>query len=109
MGNGWQIGEEESYVRSVAQCGGYEVVDRALAAVTYSLHRNPTGWPLVFPKASVYLAKTKLRLILPEVIPAYLLWFRLDEPNRYVWKLWVELASPEEMLTGDSFWDDGPD
>jgi len=57
----------------------------------------------------IHLAKTKLRLLGLEVIPSYRLWFRVDEAHRAVHKLWVEIAPPEDMGYGQSFWDEEDD
>ena len=70
-GSGWQVIEEDSYQRAVAQCGSYEFFDDALAPIEYALHRNPQGFPEVPGFPAIHLAKTKLRLSGLEVIPSY--------------------------------------
>jgi hypothetical protein len=107
--NGWEILEENSYDRAVAQCANHQFFDEALAPIIYALHRNPLGFKNVSGFANIRLAKTKLRLKGPEIIPSYLLWFRTDIAERRVYKLWVELASPEDMGIGKSLWDEEDD
>ncbi len=107
--SGWEVLEEESYELSVAQCGTHQFFDEALSPITFSLNRNPTGWPKVQGFSDIYLAKTKLRLRGLEIIPSYRLWFRAVEATRRVHKLWVELAPPEDMGLGKSLWDDEDD
>lgn len=108
-GSGWQVIEEDSYERAIAQGGSYEFFDEALAPIEYALHRNPLGFPAVPGFRDVHLAKTKLRIFGPEVIPSYRLWFRVDEDRRTVHKLWVEIAPPEDMGIGESFCDEDDD
>lgn len=108
-GRGWQVIEQESYERAVAQCGSHEFFDDALAPIEFALHRNPTGFPSVPGFQGIHLAKTKLRISGLDVIPSYRLWFRVDEEGRRVFKLWVEIAPPEDMGLGESFWDEEDD
>ena len=105
-GSGWQVVDEESYERAVAQCGSFPYLDEILAPVDYALHRNPTGFPVVPGYANLYLAKTKLRFIRSEVIPSFKLWFRANNDNRMVHKLYIEITPPEEIPYGESFWDE---
>ena len=103
---GWQVAEDESYVRSVASAGGYEYIDEIIAPVDYALSRNPTGFTKIPGYESIYLAKTKLRFLRNEIVPSYRLWFRVDAKRRRVWKLWIEIAPPEDMGFADDPWDD---
>lgn len=104
---GWQILEEESFARAVAQCGTHYFFDEALAPIDYALNRNPLGFPEVPGFPNIRLAKTKLRLLkTTEIIPSYRLWFRVDEATRIVHKLYVEIAPPEDMGFGESLWDE---
>jgi hypothetical protein len=102
---GWKIVEEPSYELATAQGGGHEFFDDVTELLHYALHRNPTGFPQVPGYQGIYLAKTKLRIRLPEVIPSYRLWFRLDEATHTVHKLWIEIAPPEDM----EYWADEDD
>lgn len=79
--------------------------DEALAAITYSLHRNPLGFPTMPNVRGIYLAKTKLKIIGREIIPSYRLWFRVSEADKTVFKLWVEMSPPDDM----AFWDEEDD
>jgi hypothetical protein len=101
-GSGWTVIEEQSYEIAVAQCGTYQFFDEALAPLDYALHRNPLGFEAVQGYPDIYLARTKLRLLGPEIIPSYRLWFRVFPQKREVHKLWVEIAPPEDM----GLWDD---
>lgn|SRR5579871_4827207 len=99
---GWQIVEEQSWDVAVANCGTHQFFDDALAPIDYALHRNPLGLPVVPGFPNLRIAKTKLRFIGGEIIPSYRIWVRLDEQNRVVYKLWVEIAPPEDM----GLWDE---
>lgn len=103
---GWNVAEEESYVRAVAQAGGFEYIDPIIAPIDYALYRNPLGFQKVPGYQDLYLAKTKLRILGSEVVPSYRLWFRVDLGARTVWKLWVEVAPPEDMGLADDPWGD---
>jgi hypothetical protein len=60
--NGWEISDSgETYVRSVAQCGGYPVVDEILAHVEYHLSRNPKGFAKIPGYSTLWIAKTKFK------------------------------------------------
>jgi len=102
MVGGWEIIEEDSYERAVAQLGTHEFFDEVLAPITYALNRDPTGFREIPGFQDIYLAKTKLRFIGMEIVPSYRLWFKVDYALRRVLKLWVELAPPEDM----GLWDD---
>lgn len=101
-GRGWAVREEHTYELAVAQCGGYQFFDEALAPLEYALHRNPEGFDLVPGFKDIYIARTKLRLLGAEIIPSYRLWFRIDQASREVHKLWVEIAPPEDIGLWDS-------
>lgn len=105
----WQVIEEPSYAHSVAQIGEMEDIDNALSLVIYALHRNPTGFHRLPNTRSIYVAKTKLRIVGLVAIPAYRLFVRVDHERRIVFKLWVEHCPPTEMSYGDSFNDDEDD
>jgi hypothetical protein len=47
MVSGWEILEEQSYERAVAQIANHEFFDSALAPILYALNRDPTGFPVV--------------------------------------------------------------
>jgi hypothetical protein len=96
MVSGWEILEEQSYERAVAQIANHEFFDSALAPILYALNRDPTGFPVV-PGIDVRLAKTKLRFVGAEIIPSYRLWFKIDHAKRRVHLLWVEISPPEDM------------
>lgn len=95
-GNGWSISETDDYERGVAQCGGAEIVDDAIAPIIYALHRNP----LAFQETShpgVRLARTRLRFNGPDITLSHAIWFRVNEPDRTVVLLWVEYTRPDDM------------
>ena len=100
--HGWQIIEEDSYRISATSCGTPQQIDEALASITYALHRNPTGFSKIPGHRSLYIAKTKLRLTLSEIIPSYRRWFAADEASRTVRKLWIEMTPPEDMAFDDN-------
>lgn len=99
----WQIREEASYAVSAENAGSMDDVDSALANVTYALHRNPLGFHKLPGTKSIYVAKTKLRITGTKVIPAYMLYFRLDADDEIVCKLWVEMCPPSDMIYGETF------
>lgn len=109
MVSGWEVFEEGSYERAVAQLGTHEFFDDALAPITYALSRNPAGFRKIPGFQDLHLAKTKLRFIGLEIIPSYRLWFRIDHAQRSVYKLWVDMAPPEDMGLKSSLWDDEDD
>lgn len=95
-GNGWSISETEDYERGVAQCGGAEVVDDAVAPIIYALHRNPLAFEeTAYP--GVRLARTRLRFNGPDITLSHAIWFRLNEVERVVELLWVEYTRPNDM------------
>jgi hypothetical protein len=96
--------EEESYDRSVAQCGSHQFFDEALAPIEHALRRNPLGFERLRGYKGIRLAKSKLRLIQREIIPSFRLWFRVDEGERTVFKLYVEVAPAEDMGLTDDLW-----
>jgi hypothetical protein len=52
------------------------------------------------------MAKTVLRFTdYGEIIPSYRLWFRVDENTLTVYKLWIDIAPPEDM----GYWDEEDD
>jgi hypothetical protein len=106
---GWQIVEEESYALSVSQCGTFEFFDEALAPIEYALSRNPLGFPAVPGFPNIHRAKTKLRVFAQMVIPSYRLWFRVNTETKFVHKLFIEIAPPEDMAFGDSLCDKDDD
>jgi hypothetical protein len=101
---GWQVIEDDSYLRAVALCGGYEYVDQIIAPLDYHLHRKPTEFEPIPGFPNYYMAKTKLRISGADVILSHRLWFRVDEAQRKVWKLWVEPAAPEDMAFSENPW-----
>jgi hypothetical protein len=102
MVDGWEVFEEESYERAVAQLGTHEFFDEGLAPITYALNRDPTGFQKVPGFPDIHLAKAKLRFIGMEIVPSYRLWFRINPVAMCVYKLWIDLAPPEDM----GFWDE---
>ena len=98
MVSGWEIVEEASYARSVAEI--HEILahlDEAVAPLDYALHRNPEGFPQVPGIDGILLAKTSIRFVGTRVIPSLKLWFRIDRGARRVHKLWLAVSRPEEM------------
>lgn len=99
---GWQIRESNDFERGVAQCGGHKFVDEIIAPIIRGLHRRPHG----FQNANVSgirFAKTKLRLNGPDVVLSHIVWFRIEEEERSVTLLWVEIAPPEDMGFDDEW------
>ena len=106
MVGGWEIVEEPSYARSVAEIAElFAHLDEAIAPLDYALHRNPEGLPEVPGVRGIFLAKTSLRFIGTRIIPALSLWVRLDRESKRVYKLWLSVSSPEQM----GFWSDDED
>lgn len=105
----WQIVPERAYTDSLRRCGRVEIVERSLRFVDYGLSRNPLSYPAVPGLSSIYMAKTKLRLIEGQVVPALRMWFRPSIAEHIVYKLYVEPCPPQEMKFGESFWDDSDD
>jgi hypothetical protein len=101
---GWNVVEEESYERAVAQIGNHESLDLALETISYGLFRRPQGFPET-SKPGIHIAKTTLRFTDSEIVPSYRLWFRVVEETETVHKLWIEIAPPEDM----GFWDEEDD
>jgi hypothetical protein len=102
---GWNVVEEDSYERAVSQIGTHESLDIALEFISYGLHRNPLGF-LRTEYHQIFMAKTVLRFTdYGEIIPSYRLWFRVDENTLTVYKLWIDIAPPEDM----GYWDEEDD
>jgi len=102
---GWEVVEEETYALSAQYCGGAEYVDSITEQVDYSLSRNPKGFLNIPGYQNLYLAKTKFRIVGPEVTPSFRIWFRVDTKRRQVHKLYIEVAPPEEMGFADDPFD----
>jgi hypothetical protein len=101
VGNGWSVSESDDYARGVAQCGGAQQVDEAIAPIIYALHRQP----LAFPEteiSEIRLARTRLRFNGPDVTLSHSVWFKVDETNRVVELLWVEYSRPDDMDWGEN-------
>ena len=92
---GWQVLEDQSFETALAQFQNPRGIDSALASIDLGLHRNPKEWPAVPGFPGVHLAKTKLHLDGAEIIPSYLLWFRVMEDIRQVHLLWIEINPPD--------------
>jgi hypothetical protein len=102
---GWEVFEEETYRLAANQCGGAEYVDRITEPVDYTLSRNPTGFLKIPGYPNLYLAKTKLRIVGPEIIPSFRLWFRIDADRKRVFKEYIEISPPEDMGFADDPFD----
>ncbi len=100
--DGWNVTEDSSYDSSVIGCGGHRIVDEALSAIVYALHRNPLGFPEVPGFPGIRMAKTSLYFRDGQMIPALELRFFTDEPTKTVTKLHVGISQPDEMR----YWDD---
>lgn len=96
VGNGWEVCESDDYLRGVAQCGGAEAVDAAIAPIIYTLYKNPLAHPET-DLPHIRLARTRLRINGPDVILSHSVWFRANESLREVELLWVEYTDPNEM------------
>lgn len=94
--------EEADYERAVAQLGGAQFVDEALAPIMNGIESNPLGFPEVPGMPGIHLARTTIAVRGLELIPALRLWFRVNEAARMVYLLYVEWAPPEDMAIGDS-------
>lgn len=105
----WQLVEERAYTDSLRRCGKIEIIERSLFLVDHGLRRNPHSYPLVPGLTSIYMAKTKLRLLEGQIVPALRMWFRPSDAEHMVYKLYVEPCPPQEMKFGESFWDDSDD
>jgi hypothetical protein len=106
--NGWNIDEEDSYVESVVECGGYAEVDDAIAWVDFFLNRNPLHFKKLRPNSDIRILKTKLRIKGTRVYPAYRLLFSVNESTRTVTKLHIAPSEPDDMIFGDP-WDEYDD
>jgi hypothetical protein len=93
----WQVLEASSYLPSVSLLGDLAEVEDNVRNIDYSMHRNPLGWPLVPGTKSVWLAKTKVRITLEAIVPAYRMWFRIDFERRQVHKLYLELCPINDL------------
>ncbi len=58
---------------------------------------------------SFHVDGTKLRVFAQVVIPSYRLWFRVNAETKFVHKLFIEIAPPEDMAFGDSLCDKDDD
>jgi hypothetical protein len=103
--DGWQIEDETTFGPSVLGCGGFELIDSALEIIEYGLHVNPYGFEEVPGFAGIRIAKTKLMVVSGNIVPALTLWFKVDEVNRIVTKLYVEMTDPLDMR----LWERGDD
>ena len=106
MGLGWRIIEEPSYSDALEGFTDQAQIDAVLAPIDYALNRNPLGFVLMPGYDHIRMVKTRLRINQGSVIPAMRLWFRCDEPNRIVYKLYIELSPPDDMFIGDPFGED---
>jgi hypothetical protein len=97
----YQIAEENSYLPSVSALGRVNEIEENIGFIDYALHRAPQGFPIVEGMTTVRLAKTKMRISLSEIVPAYRLWFRIDEGKKVVHKLYLELCPPSDMAFDD--------
>ncbi len=104
-GDGWEVVEEETYALSTQYCGGSEYVDSITGQVDYALSRKPTGFFKIPGYQTLYLAKTKLRIVGSEITPSFRIWFRIDAKKRTVIKLYIEIAPPEDMGFADDPFD----
>jgi hypothetical protein len=96
----WELRESEIYTLCVSQLGGPALVDRALAAILDGLSLNPYGFYPVWDR--IRIAKTRLLMIGPQLIPALSLRYRISPPDT-VDLLHLEITPPEEMEISDDF------
>jgi hypothetical protein len=97
----WNFREEETFERCVAQMGGAEYMDRALAVLTNALSLNPRAFPFA-GYGQIRLARTRLVFRGREVIPALSVRFYIEPPKTVV-LLHVEQTMPEEMEASDEW------
>ena len=99
--SGWEIVESDSYDESVLCCGGYPLIEDAIAWIDFFLNRNPLAIPCIQPGSDIRIVKTKLRIKGADPILAYRLLLSVDEESRTVTKLHVSPCQPDEMIFGD--------
>lgn len=97
----WNFREEETYERCVAQLGGAQKVDAAIAPLVNALSLNPRGFPFAGYK-DIRLARTRLVFRGSQVIPALSILFRIEAPNTVV-LLNVEMTMPEDLEATDEW------
>lgn len=99
---GWNVTEDPDFEISVIGCGGYQIVDEALAPIELALRRNPLGFPVIPGYPNIRIAKTSIIIRGGFIIPALKLRIWVDEVKHEVAKLHVEIAPPDDM----KLWDD---
>lgn len=95
-GNPWQVIEGGDFERGALHCGGLSVIEEVIAPIKLGLHRHPRGFRET-EVAGVWIAKTKLRINGPDVVLSHTVWFKIEEEDRTVVMLWVEISDPGEM------------
>lgn len=99
-GSGWAIVEGDDFERGAMQCGGLQAIEEIIAPIKLGLSRNPFGFHET-EVPGIRIARTKLRVSGFDVVLSHSIWFRIDEEQRQVVLLWVEITKPDDVD-----WDD---